>query len=1508
MPEVATISTSKQTAKDTAVNEILNKINDREINKEKLQRFPVQTKLTVGAPDDPYEKEADSVADSIMRMPDQNFVQRKCAHCEEEEKKQVRRKPISQSITGIQAKGEVGVSDGSLNNKINSSKGSGIDSNTQSFMQNRFGTDFGSVKIHTDGEAIQMNQQLNAKAFTAGNDVYFNEGQYQPGSDSGRHLLAHELTHVLQQSPNAASASIIQRKEVEVPEMDTVPEWKPSGDREFQWQNKGLRDIIYPEREQSLRAFLEIVKELELSGSLDPTLGLPDKAAIKKNLAAYVEQLKKMDHDALVVETMQVFKKFKNTPFFPDWVRYTVIHYSGMRYESAHSTWVAPQGLLAILKERERIEADEQHKNFMSAKGRQEFIADPKLTEITDRKKKQGYIDALNATQPSVIEKKLSAADKAIHINLSQKEEEWYDLTFTLSELGNEPQKIEETLKKIQVVEKDIDDMDAKLSEKGRKLVVAARKKRLELFQRIHLEIAKERLKALSEEEALFLLSQMHDAGQIPEPVWKEIVSFTQLRVQVKDASELVDKNNRMLKGIKESDKITKDQLDVWKVLLKMWYESSGGTKWREDHRLTLSPSIVTSLVCDQLGSKVQNIRGVSAPGGLRGNAQAFYDAAKKSTSKSASGKWDGKTACPPAPISPFFKIPQQIEDFPCGASIFWAGWSDLNISAEYRKVYENEEKPLLNTIKKLKDEIIEKEKFQKDKKDLEEAKKKKTTDLKPPTAKDKDDLKKIEKDLKKIEKLLADKDKRFKEIDKQLPMEEAKLEALKKRISAMEVFLPEKDKTPDYSNTFVPFDSPDLEMKEGGKQIVDGMKDGEGWTYSVNDKRLVAGHPTKKPDKDKPAVNIPVKTIMRVKPNLFYCPDGEKSCPLDFSENKNKKLIKQWMIWKHEATVMFVMPTKEIITYDTSGSFNNTQIKGMSAQRRNLNSLLNPDRGHRIFVGFAPESKPKVDPTPFLDEGKILSGIKQPTQPSATQSLPSSSVPAEPPPVIQPKLFVGQPDDKYEKEADAVANTVMRMPEKNFVQRKCAHCEEEEKKQVQRKPLPGNITPFIQTKGEDSSAVSNSLSNQISSSKSNGSNMDDSTESFMSSRFGTNFNQVKIHTDNEAIQMNRELKAKAFTVGNDIYFNEGQYQPGSDGGKHLLAHELVHTVQQGKGEQMINKAPVTIDKRSFNDGNIVMDTKAKTDLLKFGNLLTGKDQAHIAVSGNKLAYETTYTNPEDPFRWDIVKKIIDSENVEIKGVDLTTVFDTKVITFSGTPKTRTEIINKISLASFMAGGITLPTEAQQLKIDPSAATLVTGTSTTSHQLYYETGKAGRGVIGSNSLAHEFFGHLWLAINGVPYGHRKTLTAAHGIKDPFGRTFAGKTDDFISNFAAATSSSILQSPTFSVSIPYLKSSLEWIEKNGEAHISTAGSGSIDADFDLQFQILSNNYDILKTGAGVSVDPKTTLAASDVQTRLVAWAKSIAPDKLTAFKNILNAITSLGSKRRTGLADALYKLL
>ena len=77
---------------------------------------------------------------------------------------------------------------------------------TMSQMQSGFGADFSQVRIHTDSNAVQLSKDLGAQAFTHGNDIYFNEGKYNPSSTSGQHLLAHELTHTIQQGGSASMA------------------------------------------------------------------------------------------------------------------------------------------------------------------------------------------------------------------------------------------------------------------------------------------------------------------------------------------------------------------------------------------------------------------------------------------------------------------------------------------------------------------------------------------------------------------------------------------------------------------------------------------------------------------------------------------------------------------------------------------------------------------------------------------------------------------------------------------------------------------------------------------------------------------------------------------------------------------------------------------------------------------------------------------------------------------------------------------------------------------------------------------------------------------------------------------------------------------------------------------------------------------------------------------------------------------------------------------------------
>ena len=180
-------------------------------------------------------------------------------------------------------------------------------------------------------------------------------------------------------------------------------------------------------------------------------------------------------------------------------------------------------------------------------------------------------------------------------------------------------------------------------------------------------------------------------------------------------------------------------------------------------------------------------------------------------------------------------------------------------------------------------------------------------------------------------------------------------------------------------------------------------------------------------------------------------------------------------------------------------------------------------------------------------------------------------------PPLIQAKLTINQPGDRYEQEADRVADVVMRMPEA-VVQREVEPGEEEEEEILQTKPLVDQITPLVQRQVEEeeeeemlqakelsgqTSEVTPNLESRINAIRGGGQHLPAPTRAFFEPRFGYNFTQVRVHTDAEANTFNHSLNARAFTIGQDIFFSHGEYNSGSSSGQELLAHELTHVVQQ---------------------------------------------------------------------------------------------------------------------------------------------------------------------------------------------------------------------------------------------------------------------------------------------------------------------------------------------------------
>ncbi len=193
---------------------------------------------------------------------------------------------------------------------------------------------------------------------------------------------------------------------------------------------------------------------------------------------------------------------------------------------------------------------------------------------------------------------------------------------------------------------------------------------------------------------------------------------------------------------------------------------------------------------------------------------------------------------------------------------------------------------------------------------------------------------------------------------------------------------------------------------------------------------------------------------------------------------------------------------------------------------------------------------------------------------------LKETNVPA---PTIQPKLKIGQPGDKYEREADAVADRVMRMSDTDAMQMQAVE-EEEETLQPKIRMQPVEEEEPIQTKSIDkqSSPVTTGLQNKIQSLKGGGQPLPKSARAFLEPRFGADFSSVRVYSDSSAAHISRSINARAFTHGHDVVFGAGQYSPETSAGKKLISHELTHVVQQeGRSQVGISsKAPLSVQRK----------------------------------------------------------------------------------------------------------------------------------------------------------------------------------------------------------------------------------------------------------------------------------------------------------------------------------------
>jgi hypothetical protein len=169
----------------------------------------IQAKLTIGAPNDRYEQEADRVAAQVVQQ----------LYCPASIQRSDGLDEMIQAKSMLQRPDAIGGGEAStqLSSEINNQRGGGepLDVGLQQSMGQAMGADFSRVRVHTDGQSDRLNQSIQSKAFTTGHDVFFRQGSYEPASQEGQELIAHELAHVVQQHMALDSEEKLQRMPID---------------------------------------------------------------------------------------------------------------------------------------------------------------------------------------------------------------------------------------------------------------------------------------------------------------------------------------------------------------------------------------------------------------------------------------------------------------------------------------------------------------------------------------------------------------------------------------------------------------------------------------------------------------------------------------------------------------------------------------------------------------------------------------------------------------------------------------------------------------------------------------------------------------------------------------------------------------------------------------------------------------------------------------------------------------------------------------------------------------------------------------------------------------------------------------------------------------------------------------------------------------------------------------------------------------------------------------------
>ncbi len=248
--------------------------------------------------------------------------------------------------------------------------------------------------------------------------------------------------------------------------------------------------------------------------------------------------------------------------------------------------------------------------------------------------------------------------------------------------------------------------------------------------------------------------------------------------------------------------------------------------------------------------------------------------------------------------------------------------------------------------------------------------------------------------------------------------------------------------------------------------------------------------------------------------------------------------------------------------------------------------------------------------------------------------------------PKVQRVIFNEEKDERNDMLNAKMANgSVQRMGgEQEEVQKmedEDVQAKEQEEVQMSEDELQQKLS--VQREGNGTATASPSFASTMNSAKGGGSALPDATQAEMGQKMGKDFSGVNIHTDGTAAQLNEEIGSRAFAHGNDVFFNEGEFNPNTDSGKHLIAHELTHTVQQGAASDSVQKQ----DKK---------DKDAKR-IRKVRDKYKGIREIYTTEVGNLTLDQVinlNYANLEEESRRILMEMVIRANKIDPATKDLT--------------------------------------------------------------------------------------------------------------------------------------------------------------------------------------------------------------------------------------------------------------